>query len=372
MRLKALSSTIITLALVLSACAEGAPTATVVLTSTVTSLPTSVLTTTPVPLPSATPLSTSTPTPVPVSIPEIIKALEPSVVHIQTEAVRLDQFNQPGPGSGVGTGAILDTKGHILTNNHVVEGAQRILVTLNDGRVLEAELIGGDPSIDLAIVRIEGEGLIPIPIGDSSTLQVGDQVVAIGHALDLPGGPTVTVGWVSALGRSIAFDEAITIEPLIQTDAAINPGNSGGPLVNLDGEVVGINTAKIPTGEGIGFAIAITPALPLIEELITTGRIGRGFLGVSAVNITEALAINNGLPVIKGVGIIAVAPASPAEQAGLRAGDIIVRVAGNEADNLGDLGNILIEYRQGVSVEIEFYRGDQRQTITVTLGERPR
>ena len=145
---------------------------------------------------------TSAPTPTPNStlasrtIPEIIKDLTPSVVHIQTEAVRLDQFNRPSPGVGVGTGEIIDGEGHILTNNHVVAGAERILVTLSDGRTFEAELIGGDPALDLAVVHIEAVGLVPIPIGKSSSLMVGDQVISIGHALNLPGGPTITGGWV--------------------------------------------------------------------------------------------------------------------------------------------------------------------------------
>ena len=243
---------------------------------------------TPTPLPTATQTPTSTPLPNPANdasphsrIPDIVKKLRPSVVHIQTEAVRLDVFNRPIPVGGVGSGEVLDLQGHILTNNHVIAGAERILVTLSDGRGLEAVLVGGDSSIDLAVIKVEAEDLTPILIGSSSELEVGEQVVAMGHALDLPGGPTVTSGLVSALERSITVDERITIEHLIQTDAAINPGNSGGPLVNLDGEMVGVNTAKIQSGEGIGFAIAIDPAMPLIEELIADGRIGRGFLGVS-------------------------------------------------------------------------------------------
>ena len=194
------------------------------------------------------------------------------MVHILTEAVRLDQFNQPFPARGVGTGEIIDEQGHVLTNNHVIEGAETILVTLSDGRAFEAELIGGDAILDLAVLRIVAENLVPISIGKSSALRVGDSVIAIGHALNLPGGPTITGGWVSALNRSIDVSPTITMRNLIQTDAAINPGNSGGPLINLDGEMVGISTAKLPSGEGIGFAIAIDPAMPLIEELIANGR----------------------------------------------------------------------------------------------------
>ena len=330
------------------------------------------------PIPTATPtLAVLTTNETPVTISgvkspvEIVRLLRPSVVHIQTEAVRLDQFNRPSPVQGVGTGQIIDGKGHILTNNHVVDGARRILVTLSDGRAFEAEFIGGDPFTDLAVVRIDGEGLVPIAMGESSTLEVGESVIVMGHALNLPGGPTITGGLVSALERSIDISPMVTMEHLIQTDAAINPGNSGGPLVNLKGELVGIATIKVQAGEGIGFAIAIDPAKPLIAELIAQGRIDRGFLGVSVLNITEALALNVGLAVSKGVGITSVVPDSPAEEAGLREADIIVRVGAKEVDNISDLNNIMIQYRKGTSVDIDYYRDDRRRTVSVTLGERP-
>ena len=368
------------LALVLASCGGSDP------TPTPTTAPTPRPTDTPTVAPTATPraISTAMPTAIPAAtptlppapvirtIPEIIQDLTPSVVHILTEAVQLDQFNRPSPGVGVGTGEIIDAEeGHVLTNNHVVDGAQRILVTLGDGRVLEAELIGGDATLDLAVLRIEAEGLVPIPIGKSSDLVVGDQVIAIGHALDLPGGPTITGGWVSALDRTLDVSQTVTMQNLIQTDAAINPGNSGGPLVTRDGEFVGINTAKLPTGEGIGFAIAIDTALPLIEELIANGKIDRGFLGASTINISDALARNFDLPVNFGAGIISVAPDSPAEEAGLQEMDIIVAMAGKTVRNVAELDSILIGYLAGNSLEVEFFRGDNRRTLTVTLAERP-
>ena len=196
-------------------------------------------------------------------------------------------------------------------------------------------------------------------------------MIAIGHALDLPGGPTVTGGLVSALNRSIDTSDVISIRNLIQTDAAINPGNSGGPLINMKGEMIGINTAKIQGGEGIGFAIAIDPVKQLIDELIASGRIDRGFLGISPVNISETLAMNFGLPITSGVGITSVMPGAPADQAKLKAGDIIVGVAGKGVSSVTDLDSILIEYREGATVEVEFYREDEKQTVIVTLGERP-
>ena len=356
------------LLLVIAACGGSEPTPTASLTATPTPSPTPALTeeqagrTGPV---ESSGLGRS-------NIPEIIKALGPSVVHILTEAVRLDQFNQPIPARGVGTGEIIDEQGHILTNNHVIDGAEKILVTLSDGRAFEAELIGGDAILDLAVLRIVAENLVPISIGKSSALQVGDSVIAIGHALNLPGGPTITGGWVSALNRTIFVSQTITMRNLIQTDAAINPGNSGGLLVNVHGEMVGIPTAKIPTGEGIGFAIAIDPAMPQIQELIANGRIDRGFFGISGVNISEALARNAGLPVTSGVGIASVAPDSPAERAGLRVRDIIVALAGKVVSDTAELDSILIQYRSGESVAVDFYRGDQKRTVNVTLGERPK
>ena len=365
----------------LAACSGSGPADTdeATTTSTLVPNPTVELTTAPtatqMPPPTIEPTATPSPTPPPAptrkSIPEIIKALTPSVVHIQTEAVRLDSFNRPVPVGGVGTGEILDQRGHILTNNHVVAGAERIIITLSDGRAFEAKLVGGDPALDLAVLLIDADNLVPIPVGESSKLQVGDQVIAIGHALDLPGGPTVTSGLVSALERSIGFSQTITMQHLIQTDAAINPGNSGGPLVNIDGEFVGINSAGIPSGEGIGFAIAVDPVMSLIEELIAKGKIERGFLGISGVNINEALASNFNLPVNSGVGVAMVAPGSPAEQVGIKERDIVVGVAGKEVRNLSELDGILIEYRVGSSVPIDFYRDDKKQTVTAVLGERP-
>ena len=341
------------LAFIIAACGGSDPTPTVPLTGTAISAPVR-----------SSALGTS-------NMPEIIKALRPSVVHILTEAVRLNQSNQPVPAGGVGTGEIIDDEGHVLTNNHVIDGAETILVTLSDGRVLEAELIGGDSILDLAVLRIDAEGLVAIPIGKSSALQVGDAVIAMGHALDLPGGPTITGGWVSALNRSIDVSPTITMGNLIQTDAAINPGNSGGPLINMAGEMVGIPTVKLPSGEGIGFATAIDPAMPLIQELIANGRIDRGFFGVSGTNISQALARNAGLPVTSGVGILSVAPDSPAEQAGLRVRDIIVSLAGKVVSNTAELDGILIKYRSGESVAVDFYRGDEKRTVNVPLGERP-
>ena len=304
--------------------------------------------------------------------PQIVKELRFSVVHIQTEAVQLDFFNRPIPTGGVGTGEIIDSHGHILTNAHVVQDAQRIRVGLSDGTTVDARIVGTDSETDLAIIRIDRTDLPVIPLGRSSELEVGERVIAIGHALDFTGGPTVTGGLVSALERTIDVSETVTLQNLIQTDAPINPGNSGGPLVNGSGLMVGINTVKVSGGEGIGFAIAIDAALPLVKELIANGRIERGYLGASVATVTAAAAAQMELPVKEGVVVLQVQPGSPAQKAGLTRGDIIVAMAGRPLRNLSDLNRVLFENRSGKSVEVEYYRGPAKKTTAIVLGARPR
>ena len=200
---------------------------------------------------------------------EVVQLLKPTVVQIVTEFQAMGGINQPAPGMGVGTGIILDTQGNILTTNHVIDGAQSIMVTLDNRETFAAQLIGGDASTDTAVIRIEADGLRPAKIGRSADLQVGQEVIAIGHALGLPGGPTVSKGVISALSRSIDVDARTTMVDLIQTDASINPGNSGGPLSNAKGEVIGINSAGIRDSQGIGFAINIDDA-----QLVTISNSG--------------------------------------------------------------------------------------------------
>ena len=249
---------------------------------------------------------------------EVVKNLTPSVVQIGTEALSLGSFNQPVPSRGVGTGVILDVQGHILTNNHVIDGALRITVTLSNGDSFPAEVVGGDATTDTAVIRINADGLQPAKLGLSSDLQVGQDVIAIGHALGLAGGPTVSKGVVSALGRSIDVDPHNTIVDLIQTDAAINPGNSGGALVNANGEVIGINTAIIQGSQGIGFAINIDEVQIVVAQLMERGYVDRGFLGITPFNLNPRLVDQLGVPVTEG---IVVAHASrPGSGAGWSAG----------------------------------------------------
>jgi len=308
----------------------------------------------------------------PTSTVELIERLRPSVVHILSEAATLDVFGQVVPSAGVGTGFIIDEAGHIVTNNHVVstddgEAAQDITVTLSDGSKHDAAIVGRDPPTDVAVLKIEADGLQSIVLGDSSALRVGEDVVAIGNALNLPGGPTVTKGVVSALGRLIQ-ESNVTIPDAIQTDAAINPGNSGGPLVNAKGEVVGITTAVIRgNAEGIGLAIAIDGAEPIIQELIQEGRVRRGLIGVSIIEITPALADQFDLAVDHGVGIQTVQEDGPADKAGLVQGDIIVGIADVEIDSSGDLFRALTDHRTGDLVKVRYLHDGELQTTEVTL-----
>jgi serine protease Do len=327
------------------------------------------------PSPTVSPEAIDTPTVerTPMTTPEIVALLRPSVVHILIEGTTFGVFGQPIPAEGVGTGFIIDNDGHIVTNNHVVfvdgeRPARSMTVTLSDGRKFQGSLVGGDRATDLAVLKIDADNLTPASLGDTAELQVGDDVVAIGHALDLPGGPTVTRGVVSAKERLIQEDPFM-IPGAIQTDAPINPGNSGGPLVNAYGEVVGITTAVIRgTAEGIGFAISIDTAKPIAEELIDKGRVERGYLGINLIDITPTIAEEFDLPVDSGVGIGSVEDGSPADRGGLRAGDIIVRAAGEEIRNSGDLLSVLTDYRAGETVTVEYYRDGEVAEAEVTLG----
>jgi len=293
------------------------------------------------------------------SIPEIFRKASPSVVAIQTEIITYDIFFQPIPSQGAGTGIIIDSQGYVVTNYHVVENAKNIQVTLTDGRTFPAAQVRGDPWTDLAVIEIEAKDLTKTEIGRSETLAVGEGVVAIGHALALEGGPTVTAGIVSYLGRSIREPNGVVLNDLIQTDAAINPGNSGGPLLNMAGQVVGINTAIAAEAENIGFAISISPALPVIEQLIRQGRVIRPWLGVTF------------FPTRDGVVLTYVDPDSPADKAGLQVGDVITQFAGQEISTAEQLRQAIVSHHIGEKVEIVFIREGREHKTTAILAESP-
>jgi len=299
-------------------------------------------------------------------IASVLDRVEPPVVSISTTGFgRGDRLN-PVP-SGAGTGMVLTADGDVLTNAHVVAGAGRIEVKLTSGETMSATVVGSDSTNDVALLRLEGaSGLPTVKLGRSSDLEVGDGVVAIGNALGLPGGPTVTSGIVSALDRAIGGGGGERLEHLIQTDAAINPGNSGGPLVNAAAEVVGMNTAVIQSAGGggeaqnIGFAISSDTFAPLVEEL-RQGREriqSRAFLGVITQTITDDIRARLDLAPPSGALVFDVEPGSPADDAGIRPGDVITGLGGDRVTSSDALGTAVRRHRPGDRVEVTVVRGE--------------
>jgi S1-C subfamily serine protease len=313
----------------------------------------------------------------------VAQKVKPAVVQITNERIQVDQFNQPFDiPAGVGSGVIYDKQGHILTNNHVVEGAQKLLVALPDSRSFEAKLIGRDPTTDLAVVQISGSDLPMAELGDSAQLQVGDWVVAIGNALALDGGPTVTAGVVSALGRTVQEPSDTSAQgpylfDVIQTSAPINPGNSGGPLVNLAGQVIGINTLVAGQAEpgvpaqGIGFAISIAAAKPIADQLVATGQVVYPYLGISDIDLNPAIAAQLGIAQTDGIIIRRVGRGSPADQAGLQRYDVVTAVDGKTLTGDSDLQRLLRAHKPGDTLTLSVIREKQKLTVKVTLVEAP-
>ena len=310
----------------------------------------------------------------PQDIQGVLAKVQPGVV-----AVRAGNFAGGGgfdlglnPVQGAGTGVILNTEGDILTNAHVIEGATEIFVTLfGEQEARAADLAGADRDADLAIIRLrDTSGLDgrPVTLGSSAEVKVGDDVVAIGNALALPGGPTVTVGIVSALERSIN-----QLTNLIQTDAAINPGNSGGPLVNSQGEVIGINTAVAgERSQNIGFAIAIDTVKPMLERLQRGEEAPpQGFLGVETATLTPEIRSRLGFSANAGAIVLTVVPGSPADNAGLTENDVITRIGDQDIDTNTSLQVAVRSHRPQEQVEIVWSRGDEERRATVTLATRP-
>ena len=316
------------------------------------------------------------------AVSQVAERVRPAVVLITTlREVRPEQFSQPFTvPAGVGSGVIYDRQGYILTNNHVVEGDEQLQVGLPDGRSFPARLVGGDARTDLAVIKVDGGDLPVAQIGDSRQLQVGQWVVAIGNALGLPGGPTVTQGVVGALGRTVQEPSSPNggagpfLFDVIQTDAAINPGNSGGPLVNLQGQVIGINTLVAGQAQpgviaqGIGFAIAISTAKPIADQLVASGRVVHASLGVSYVPLNPAIAARLGVSERDGVVIVRPLPGSPAASAGLRAGDVITQVDGQPLQEESALAEIVSSHQPGDVLTLTVVRGRETQTVRVTLG----
>ncbi|MFC1870453.1 S1C family serine protease [Chloroflexota bacterium] len=302
----------------------------------------------------------------------VVAKVKPSVVAITTEVVTSDIFNRPSTQKGAGSGWIIDKGGHIVTNNHVIEGAKSITVTMADGSVLPAGVVGSDPLNDLAVLKVTTDDTLPpVPIGDAAKLRVGEWVLAIGNALGE--GISAKQGTISRLDVTVPVSQGQTLYDLIETSAAINPGNSGGPLVNMSGEVIGITSVKLSAVEveGVGYAISTATASPIITELIQKGYVVRPWLGVVLGTVNQWLALRYDLSVDTGAFITEVAPNSPAAKAGLKAGDVIVEVNGKKLTSAQDMIKAIHSSKRGDKIEIAFWRGDKQDTATAILAESP-
>jgi 2-alkenal reductase len=313
-------------------------------------------------------------------VADVVDSVGPAVVTVinkmqaQTDPWGFGQVTPEASGSGV----IVDPRGYIVTNHHVIENAATLTVIFQDGTNKPAEVVGHDyPFSDLAVIKVDGENYPYAVLGDSDTLRVGETVVAIGSALgDFRN--TVTTGIVSAVGRSLQVDQDTVLEGLIQTDAAINHGNSGGPLVDLRGEVVGINTAIVrgsaysgDVAEGLGFSIPSNTARYVVDELIAKGKVARPYLGVRSVTINQSLAAYYGLPVDHGIYVTEVLGDTPAAQADVQQDDIIVAIGAYTLDEDHPLINVLSHFQSGQQATLTVNRGGQELTLEVVLGERP-
>ncbi|WP_273226559.1 serine protease HtrA [Geosporobacter ferrireducens] len=308
-------------------------------------------------------------------IPAVAKKALPSVVGITTVTLERDIFSRTRRGQGVGTGVIVDSRGYILTNSHVVNDgrSEEVMVLFYDGENLKADVLWNDPMLDLAVLKVAAQNLPVADLGDSDKLTVGEIAVAIGNPLGLTFERTVTAGIISGLERSIPLTQFESIEGLIQTDASINPGNSGGPLLNAEGAVIGINTAKIQTGEGLGFAIPINTARPIVDEFIERGEFTKVYLGIRGINVQQYIqSYGDQLGTKQGVYVHQVTPETPVARAGMQDGDVIVKIAGQKIDTMGQLVRQMYKYRPGDSVKIEIIRAGEPVTLDVLLEAAPR
>jgi len=342
----------------------------------------------PAPLPSVPTPTPNTGTYNPNTDPVVlaVRKVEPAVVNVTTNVVEQNPLGGAQIGKGVGTGFVVRSDGIVLTNYHVVEGGMRIQVRFNStapadvrGKTFAARVIGGDNSRDLAVLQLEGvsgdQPLPTVPLGDSARAVVGERVLAIGYALALPGGPTVTSGILSSTARTIQVQDENsaqgqrTYQDALQTDAAINPGNSGGPLVDLNGNVVGINTAGNSQAQNIGFAIAIDGAKPILLQALKDPAGAVAYLGVSTAPVSD---VQSGSAPSHGAVVVALAPNGPAQQAGIRAGDVIVAFDGKSVNGPDDLGTDIRALRPGdrIAVQVAGQNGSSR-TVEVTLGTNP-
>ena len=307
------------------------------------------------------------------TIADVVALVKPSVVAITTEVVGQSIFGQYTQ-EGAGSGWIIDEDGIIVTNNHVIEGAQVITVTTDDGTSYDANIntVATDPLNDLAILKIDAEGLPALERGETESMRVGEWVIAIGNALGQ--GIRATEGIISRKGVNLPVSQGQTLYNLIETSAAINPGNSGGPLVNLSGEVIGITSAKVAQigVEGMGYAISVDTALPIIQELVNKGYVTRPWLGVSLYTVDQIAIRQLRLSIDYGVVLVQVVANGPADEAGLQEADVIVSMNGEEVLDVHELTQILHSSEIGTPLEIEYYRGDTKYTTIALPIESPR
>jgi serine protease Do len=299
-----------------------------------------------------------------------VEKVNPSVVNIVTKRIMgHDRFNSY-EFQGAGSGIIMNPEGYILTNNHVVEQSKKVDVYLCNGEKFEGHVIGTDPSTDIAVIKINGDNFYSGEFGNSDTLRPGQMAIAIGNSLGLSGGPSVTIGVISAIRRNIPSERGV-LENMIQTDAAINPGNSGGPLVDSNGNIIGINNAIIPYAHGIGFAIPINIAKDVANELITFGRITRPWLGILGVDISPTLASYYRLAADEGALIVQINEASPADNAGLEPGDIILEIEGKHIKGMEDVRHSIWKRKVGESITLKILRKHRQIHGTLRLSQTP-
>jgi serine protease Do len=300
-----------------------------------------------------------------------VEQLSESVVSVDsTKLARNGRFGIV-PLEGQGSGVIIDTRGFIVTNNHVIDGASNVRIHLKDGHTFEGEVVGVDPATDLAVIKPRTNETLPAAmLGDSDALRVGQFALAIGNSLGLPGGPTASLGVIGALGRPLPWAEFI-FEGLIQTDAAINPGNSGGPLADINGAVIGINSAIIPFAQGVGFAIPINTVKRVVDQIFEKGRVIRPWLGISGVNVTPQIARQYDLATESGVLVVGMSREGPAFESGLRNGDVLVDIGGIEIKSMKDLLVALSKLDVGRAVVLDFVRMGSRNRTSLRLVEVP-
>ncbi len=301
---------------------------------------------------------------------QAIKRVTPSVVSVSTLAL-MREFYRVHPVGGMGSGVVIDKDGHIVTNRHVIHRAQRISIADSNGERYNAVLLGGDQLIDIAVLQTENGNLQPAALGDSDQLEVGQLAIAVGNPYGfILGGPTVTTGVISAVKRQIQAKNMV-LEKLIQTDAAINPGNSGGPLCDINGNVIGINTAMLPFAQGIGFAIPINTVKEIAEEIVEVGHVRRSYIGFLGVGLNPQIAQTYQLSVTEGVLIAQVVQQSPAARAGLQDGDVIVAFDGEVIKSMGEIQEQLRKRAAGSRLDVTIVRGRSQRVFPLILGEVP-